>query len=91
MAIDCILGLFECFHEASYLFGFSTSLNRFIKERYSLLFFLIIAMNSYSVIFLSSDLRYEVLPSFLIKKMRVFRPNGAETTLPKAFVSRVSN
>ncbi|EYC07202.1 hypothetical protein Y032_0071g524 [Ancylostoma ceylanicum] len=67
MAIDCVLGLSECIYEASFLFGFNGSSNlllKFIEQNYSLLFFLIVAMNSYSIMFLSSDLRQEALPLF---------------------------
>ncbi|EYC07200.1 hypothetical protein Y032_0071g523 [Ancylostoma ceylanicum] len=62
MAIDNVLGVFECIFEVSSLLGFYWSNNpllKFIHDHYSLLFFLLIATNSYSIIFLSRDLRRE--------------------------------
>ncbi|KAL6725585.1 hypothetical protein Aduo_007626 [Ancylostoma duodenale] len=67
MAIDSILGVFECIFEVSSLLGFYWSCNpllKFIHQHYALLFFLIIATNSHSIIFLSRDLRREAIPFF---------------------------
>ncbi|EYC21923.1 hypothetical protein Y032_0018g3613 [Ancylostoma ceylanicum] len=67
IAIDCVLGAVDCIYEASDLFGFKNTNNpiiRWINEHYCLLLFLIVSMNSYSIIFMSTDLRRAVVRFF---------------------------
>ncbi|KAL6725979.1 hypothetical protein Aduo_007995 [Ancylostoma duodenale] len=67
IAIDCLLGAVDCIYEASDLFGFKNTDNPIIKwinGHYCLLLFLIVSMNSYSIIFMSTDLRRAAIKFF---------------------------
>ncbi|WKY00710.1 hypothetical protein Q1695_015052 [Nippostrongylus brasiliensis] len=62
-AIDCILGALECIYEISAL-GIIDSNNPIfyrINLNYEIYLFLILAMNAFSITFLSSSLRHEVI------------------------------
>ncbi|VDM70119.1 unnamed protein product [Strongylus vulgaris] len=71
VAIDCLLGAVDCVYESSDLFGLTTEKNSvlwYIKEHYCLMLFLTVSMNSYTIMFLSSDLREEVISTFKIPR-----------------------
>ncbi|VDM72307.1 unnamed protein product [Strongylus vulgaris] len=68
VAIDCLLGAVDCIYETADLFGFKSSSNpvfQYINGNYALLLFLIVSMNSYSITFLSGEVRAEFVKFLL--------------------------
>ncbi|CAJ0596925.1 unnamed protein product [Cylicocyclus nassatus] len=73
LAMDCVLGAFDCAYETSDLMGFDRAMNPvlfFIEENFCLFLFLNVSLNAYVIIFLSSDLQEEVFEFLKVQRWR---------------------
>uniref|UniRef100_A0A7I4YNR0 G_PROTEIN_RECEP_F1_2 domain-containing protein n=1 Tax=Haemonchus contortus TaxID=6289 RepID=A0A7I4YNR0_HAECO len=59
--ISCIMSIFECIYDVSFLFNFENSVILWIKAQYNINFFLVMTTNAWSIFFLSHSLRNEFL------------------------------
>ncbi|KAL6725863.1 hypothetical protein Aduo_007890 [Ancylostoma duodenale] len=78
---DCLLGLVDCIYESADLFGLSddNAVFLWITKNITLLMFLILSINAYSMTFLSKELRMEAIAPFRRKVCR--SPSTAVTVV----------
>ncbi|EYC19075.1 hypothetical protein Y032_0025g1156 [Ancylostoma ceylanicum] len=83
MTVECILGAAECMYEAVNAFHVETPTNfllNWIRDNFAVFLFVVFSMNSYGIIFMSNDLRKEVI-RFCWKMFKIFHYCGIK--IPK--------
>ncbi|EYC19072.1 hypothetical protein Y032_0025g1154 [Ancylostoma ceylanicum] len=78
MIVECIVGAVMCIYETSFVLLVGNTNNLFIRwihENFTICMLVVFSMNSYGIIFMSSDLRKEVV-RFLKRMFRTIRYCG---------------